>query len=59
MAKPTDEYGKGLVVLLSPGLANILALCTHAAGIPKLSKMTMKISRISAKLLKVVGCRAT
>ena len=36
VAKPTDEYGKGLVVLLSPGLANILALCTHAAGIPKL-----------------------
>ena len=36
VAKLSSEYGKYLVILSSPELANIFVFCMHAAGILKL-----------------------
>ena len=36
VAKLSNEFGKYLVILSSPGLANIFVFCTHATGILKL-----------------------
>ena len=36
VAKLSNEFGKFLVILSSPGLANIFVFCRHATGILKL-----------------------
>ena len=54
VAKLANEFGKDLVILSSPGLANILVFRTHAAGIVKLCQDDNENSQDVSKVAKCI-----